>query len=354
MGNFLEYTPNKIYKRLQREIEERSEKIRNYLSYSLGNNLSFNSHNLKKAMWWYFRSTGKLLRPLFYSFGCDEIKEKYYEDVHLNNACALEMIHVSTLVHDDLIDNANIRRGLPAVHHKFGNDIAILSGDALFAYALSLTNAPKDLASLYRKICDGQALEIEVSKRILEEESIHPQEIYDAYLKIISLKTAEFFAVAFSLPAKIKGSSKKSEVLYHIGKQIGIAFQIADDISDLIYRDKIKEDFASDLNENKPTILYVLAKQENIDILKIYKHRYLEKSKNISNILEEREGLLVKAHVDAALEVYELLKNKGIIDKAISLMEHYLMVAERDIHKINNKNTQIFLRYISKKIKNLI
>ncbi len=327
----------KNYQGIEKEINERRNKIKSYLN-NLLNEISFYSEKLKEAGEWYFKNGGKLLRPLLYLFGCDEVGENYQNDRHLKNAAALEMIHVSTLVHDDIIDKSSLRRGKSTVHKKFGHDMGILCGDVLFSYAVSITrpqNTMKELCRLYNTICDGQALEMQLSEKILKEK-VDPQKIYDEYLNMISLKTAEFFGVALSLSAK---KSKKKKLLYYIGKEIGKAFQMADDIHDILYtHQKWREDFASDLKENKPTILYVLAKKEGIDILEIYK----ERKRNHRN------------HVKAARDVYRLLKEKKIIDNAIDNMESFLLKAEEKIDNLENQTIKMFLAYLNKKIKDSV
>jgi geranylgeranyl diphosphate synthase type I len=180
-------------------------------------------------------------------------------------ASAVEMIHNFTLVHDDIMDNDEIRHGVPTVHKKFGIPIAILAGDVLFSKAyqvLSNSNLPANalnelvskLAKACVDVCEGQLLDIKMaeSKKIPSQAN---------YIKMIEKKTAALFDVSCSMGA-ICAKAKRKDVskLSSFGRNLGIAFQITDDLIGVMGDSKItKKPVGNDLREGKKSLPIVLA-----------------------------------------------------------------------------------------------
>ncbi len=176
---------------------------------------------------------GKRMRPLFVLIGCDLFDKDVNNAIHA--ALAVEIFHNFTLVHDDIMDNAPLRRGKSTVHEKWNENIAILSGDVMMVKAYqelcktdvailpALLDVFNDTAM---KVCEGQQLDMNFEK--LFKVSI-PQ-----YIKMIELKTAVLLAGSLQLGAIIAGADNKdAQQLYEFGKHIGIAFQLQDDILDV-------------------------------------------------------------------------------------------------------------------------
>lgn len=203
---------------------------------------------------------GKRIRPLFVLAGCDMF------DVDVNNALpaalAVEIFHNFTLVHDDIMDEAPLRRNKSSVHKKWNNNIAILSGDVMLVKAYQelcrsdatllpqLLNVFNDTAV---KVCEGQQLDMNYES--LFKPSI-PQ-----YLKMIELKTAVLLGGSLKMGALIAGvDEKNAQLLYEFGKYIGIAFQLQDDILD-VYADveKFGKQKGGDIVANKKTFLLLKA-----------------------------------------------------------------------------------------------
>src|SRR3990167_2622593 len=172
---------------------------------------------------------GKRLRPFLVIKSCEILNGKLKNAMPA--ASAVEMIHNFTLVHDDIMDNDEMRHGVPTVHKKFGMPIAILAGDVLFSKAyqvVSSTNLPSNsvielvsrLAKSCVDVCEGQLLDISMAN----SEKIPSQ---SQYIKMIEKKTAALFEVSCAMGA-ICANAKRKDVsnLSSFGKNLGIAFQI--------------------------------------------------------------------------------------------------------------------------------
>lgn len=206
---------------------------------------------------------GKRLRPFMVMKSSQILKGK--DTDALPAAAAVEMIHNFTLVHDDIMDNDEMRHGVPTVHNKFGMPIAILAGDVLFSKAYQLIStsslSPEISSKLVARlakacvdVCEGQLLDIGMasSKKIPSEAE---------YIKMIGKKTAALFDVSCSMGAICaNGKSKDIKNLSSFGKNLGIAFQITDDLIGIMGDPKItKKPVGNDLREGKKSLPILLA-----------------------------------------------------------------------------------------------
>jgi len=186
-------------------------------------------------------------------------------------AVAIEVIQSFTLVHDDIMDDDDLRRGAPAVHRQYDTSTAILAGDTLYSKAFEIItdtgSDPADgleavhtLASTCTKICEGQALDIGFEERT----EILP----DEYLEMIELKTAVLYGAAAAIPAILQGADEAvSEALYNYGIDSGRAFQIQDDVLDLtVPSEELGKQRGSDLVEDKETLITLHARQQGVDV----------------------------------------------------------------------------------------
>jgi len=185
-------------------------------------------------------------------------------------AVSIEIIQSFTLIHDDIMDDDDMRRGVPAVHREFDLSTAILAGDTLYAKAFEnmletgaeadrSVRALSELATTCTKICEGQSLDIEFESR----ESVST----DEYLEMIELKTAVLYAAAASIPAILLGEDDHVDALYQYGRNVGRAFQIQDDLLDLTTpSEKLGKQRGSDLVENKQTIITLHARTQGVDV----------------------------------------------------------------------------------------
>lgn len=203
---------------------------------------------------------GKRMRPILVLMACDLFDGDTSKAIH--PALAIEIFHNFTLVHDDIMDNAPLRRNQETVHVKWNNNIAILSGDAMMVKAYQeickadATELPKLLAifnDTALKVCEGQQMDMNYETQL--KVSI-PQ-----YLKMIELKTAVLLAGALKIGALVGGAREEdAQHLYDFGKHIGIAFQLQDDILDVYANaDKFGKQKGGDIIANKKTFLLLKA-----------------------------------------------------------------------------------------------
>ncbi len=186
-------------------------------------------------------------------------------------AVSVEVIQSFTLIHDDIMDADEMRRGSPAVHVAFDEETAILAGDTLYAKAFEImlqSGAPSDrsiealdkLASTCTRICEGQSLDVSFEERT--------DVATDEYLDMVDRKTAVLFAASAAIPAILLGADEETvEAMYEYGRVIGQAFQIQDDILDLtVPSDTLGKQRGSDLVENKRTIITLHAREQGVDV----------------------------------------------------------------------------------------
>lgn len=177
----------------------------------------------------------------------------------LHAAAAVELLHTFTLVHDDIMDNAATRRGLPTMHEQWDTNVAILSGDVLIALAESSLAAGtyaaasemmSEFANGFRFVCEGQALD----KEFETSENISP----DDYFRMIDLKSAKMIELAAVLGAYASGS-QHVEAVRTFAHHLGLAFQLRDDLLDLTAAADFGKTIGGDIVEGKRTYLYLFA-----------------------------------------------------------------------------------------------
>ncbi len=204
---------------------------------------------------------GKQLRPCLLLLSCEAVGGD--PEQALDGALAIEVIHNFTLVHDDIMDHDELRRGRPTVHHRWDENVAILAGDALLVlgYALLARVDSRHLPAILRTfssaildICEGQALDKEFETRV--EVSLAQ------YYEMIEKKTGRLFELACQAGAMLGGGEEQtSAALACYGAQVGRAFQLQDDLLDLLGEEKtIGKDVASDLEEGKKSFLIAHAR----------------------------------------------------------------------------------------------
>lgn len=271
---------------------------------------------------------GKRLRPIITLMTCD----LFGGDIEqaLKPSLAIEYFHNFTLIHDDIMDKAPLRRGQTTVHEKYNTDQAILSGDALLIKAYQFfedlpNDKFKEVISLFSyagmTVCEGQQYDMnfENSVEVTEED----------YMQMIFYKTGALTAAAFKIGAIIGGASEAdANHIYSFGKHLGIAFQLKDDLLD-VYGDtrKVGKKHAGDIFENKKTILYIKALEhadkkqteelkfwynmntENID--KVYSVENIFKVLRVDHLVESE---IIK-HTKMAKDF--LSKIEGIEDKTL-------------------------------------
>ncbi len=255
---------------------------------------------------------GKRLRPAVVMLAADAVRKGSGQDI-LPAALALEITHTFTLVHDDIMDDDSVRRGVATVHTVWDESTAILAGDVLYAQAFEFicrALAPDEarikavamLAKTCVDICQGQHLDISFSERA---DVTEPE-----YLEMVSKKTGALYAAAAAIGGVLAGgTSAQVNGLYEWGLNSGIAFQIQDDLIDLIApSDKSGKDRASDLKEAKQTLIAIKARNKGIS-LEQYRKADLSDDEIDSVIMMLEEAGVIDAVREAAKAHVQKAKN---------------------------------------------
>lgn len=267
----------------------------------------------------------KRLRPTMLLMACEMFGTSATKA--LPQAFAVELFHNFTLIHDDIMDEAPLRRGRPSVHKKFGASTAILSGDAMLVYAYEyLVKADaKVVSELLRvfnlcatRVCEGQQLDMnyEMSNKVTTKD----------YLIMIELKTAALLAASLQLGAIVGGASPKdSQHLYEFGGQLGVSFQLRDDLLDAFGEsEKIGKQRGGDIVQNKKTFLF-------LEAMRIAD----TKTKTQLTSLYSSKAKSGREKVAAVISIFRKLGIEGI---TAELIDMYHSKAIKNLNKVNAKS----------------
>lgn len=268
---------------------------------------------------------GKRTRPALLLMATDLFDGDSNEAI--NCALAVEVFHNFTLLHDDIMDHAPLRRGNVTVHERWGINEAILSGDVMMVQAVQLMmqcpdGVLRDVLEVFNvtavEVCEGQQMDMDFEKR--SDVSIAE------YIKMIELKTSALLAGAMKIGALIGGATKvDAELIYEFGRNLGISFQIKDDILD-VYGDQEKfgKQVGGDIIENKKTYLMLNAlalAEGNIkeSLVEWISKEKFEAATKVSAVKEIYNTLEVREHTEAVMNKYyeSAISNLG----AMSLSE---------------------------------
>ena len=226
----------------------------------------------------YFLSLGgKRVRPVLCYLG-NQLFGELSSDVY-NTAAAIELFHNFSLIHDDIMDKADLRRGKETVHKKYGSNTAILSGDVMLikAYELLATINPAKLPAILslfnktaREVCEGQQLDMDFESRATVA--------LDEYLHMIGLKTSVLIAASLEMGAILNDAPLEDrQHLYQFGLNLGIAFQIQDDYLDAFGDpEKFGKTVGGDIKQNKKTFLLIYALEHAVGEDKIKLNELLQ------------------------------------------------------------------------------
>ncbi len=317
---------NEVFAGIERELQ----KFENSLEAALNTQdklvADISSHLLSSA--------GKRLRPALF-FLCAKLKRKDLEN-YIPVAVAIELIHSATLVHDDVVDSADVRRGLPSVNSKWGNQVSVLMGDYLFAKAFAILTQFRSLSlinimsNVVEKMSEGEIQQLdEIFEAGITEE---------VYLDRVNKKTALFISASCESGGVVTGASDKEiKAMAAYGHNLGMAFQITDDLLDFLGEaDKTGKPVGNDLRYGTITlpVIYMLDKSTNGDYFK-------------SKIIERQ--------IDQPLleNMVREIKNTGAYEGTYRLAEDYINRAVDELKifpESSNRHTLEFLaRFILKR-----
>ena len=295
-----------------------------FTEYLLSNPMNRSPVNLYEPADYILSLGGKRLRPVFVLIGCglfDKSPEKA-----LKAALAIEIFHNFTLLHDDIMDNADLRRGKPTVHKKYNANTAILTGDVMMIQAyqhLLDYNDPvlvKSVLDIFNKmafeVCEGQQLDMDFETR--NDVSI------DEYIEMITLKTSVLLATAIQLGSIIgDASSSDQKHLYEFAKNFGIAFQLRDDILDTFGEaSSVGKKIGGDIIQNKKTYLYLKALELSDTVEKTKLQNYFS-------------GRISLNDQDKIKEVTSIFKNVNVAEYANQVIEAYRDLALSHLRACN-------------------
>ncbi|MEA5063257.1 MAG: polyprenyl synthetase family protein [Petrimonas sp.] len=255
---------------------------------------------------------GKRVRPLLVLLAANMFDGEV--DKSLKPAIGIEIFHNFTLLHDDLMDKSDMRRGMPAVHKKWDANAAILSGDAMliesYRHIASVhSGILPQIISLFSQtameVCQGQQLDMDFEKRSDVTES--------EYIEMITLKTAVLLACSSKMGALLANASlNDAELLYNYGINIGLAFQLKDDLLD-VYGDSktFGKNIGGDIVSNKKTYLLIKAlktsdKKQHSELLKWISAEKFDKTEKIESVKNIYNELNLKIIAENLIEKYYL------------------------------------------------
>jgi geranylgeranyl diphosphate synthase, type II len=260
---------------------------------------------------YFLQMGGKRVRPVACLMG-NELFDNISADAW-KVATAVELFHNFTLVHDDIMDNAPLRRNRETLHQKYGSSTALLAGDVMLVKAYDYLNEIsgnylRNIVNLFnktaREVCEGQQLDMDFEKK--------SEVPFDDYLHMINLKTSVLLAGSLQLGAVLGGAGERNQhLLYEFGRKLGLAFQIQDDYLDAFGDpDKFGKQVGGDIKANKKTFLLIHALQTATSAQK-----------------EELQHLLQTDTTDKVEKVIAIFKACGVDSWAQQLKERYIQEA---------------------------
>ena len=301
-------------------------------------NKSLNSFSFPKTPSYLYRpieyslkGKGKRFRPIIVHLTGRHFKSD--PDDIMKISMAIELLHCFTLIHDDIMDSDDKRRNMPTLHKKYDVPSAILAGDGIFTITqLILLSVDQNSILLFQKynemvleICEGQAMD--------KQYEVEDELDVDDYIEMVKKKTGALLGSCLSLPAIIENENKSNlELLYNIGKNLGVAFQIQDDLFEIFGDEKvIGKSLGSDIISNKKTPLAILAKNED-------KMRW-------EKLVDEYDG----KNLD---NIRKFLNESGIKNKVDKIAFDYFSNAYDSLSKFgigNNSELYSFFKFIQER-----
>lgn len=294
--------------------------------------------SLYEPMRYALQAGGKLLRPILAQVSCEAVGGQQKDA--LDAAAALELVHVFSLVHDDIMDADDMRRGRETVHKKWDANTAILSGDAILIKAYEAignvepTHLPRALQRFNQgilKVCEGQALDIEFEDR--DDVTI------DEYFAMIDRKTGRLFALACEVGAILGGGTEEQiTAMRTYGEKLGRAFQIQDDLLDVLSdQETLGKDVGSDIKEDKKTYLMLYTRQQadadQLNLINTVVRKDELKRSDIESVIKimtdvgaiaSAQHLVKDALSDArhSLDVLPASSSKELLSNLLDFLEH--------------------------------
>lgn len=308
---------------LNPEVAPQFEMVNDFIINHLGSNVPL----VEKIGHYIVESGGKRLRPLLVLLAANACQ--YKGDRHISLAAVIEFIHTATLLHDDVVDNSELRRGKDTANAKWGNAPSVLVGDFLYSRAFQIM---VDIGSLPIMGVISNATTVIAEGEVLQLlNSRNPDTTEEAYMQVILGKTAMLFEAATEVGALLADASDKERVaMRDYGRHIGIAFQLIDDVMD--YKSTVEEmgkNVGDDLAEGKPTLpliqaMKVASEPDKKLIRKAIREGGLEDLDPIMNIVSRSGAItyteeMAQQQADLAIKALEPLSDTSFKQTLIKL-----------------------------------
>lgn len=308
---------------LNPQIEPQFESVNDYIINHLGSNVPL----VEKIGHYIVEGGGKRLRPLLVLLAANACG--YKGEKHIPLAAIIEFIHTATLLHDDVVDNSELRRGKDTANAKWGNAPSVLVGDFLYSRAfqvmVEIGSMPimEVISNATNVIAEGEVLQLLNCK--------NPDTSEEAYMQVIIGKTAMLFEAATEVGAILADSSdKEREALRLYGRHLGIAFQLVDDVMDyLSTAEEMGKNVGDDLAEGKPTLPLIQAMKKadeegRLLIRQAIRQGGLDQIDEIMSIVKETGAIeytqtAAQTEADKAISALDVLEDSSFKDTLIQL-----------------------------------
>jgi octaprenyl-diphosphate synthase len=301
----LKKSANSAYLELKNLLGNKLEKVESLIALKLKSEVNL----IEEMSDHHLQSGGKRLRALL-TLGSAKLSGYNLGERDINLAACVELIHAATLLHDDVIDESSLRRGIKTTNSIWGNQSSILVGDYLLSRCFEIMVDDGDLevlkllSSTSAKIAQGEVLQLQ-----------HKGEadlLEDTYIDIINLKTAALFSAATKTGACLSESiEKEKKALESYGKNLGLAFQIADDALDYYAKEKLfGKEIGKDFFEGKVTLPLIIVFQKGNDEERVFLSEIMKKEKRNEEDFSETLALIYKYKaIEASLKRAEYFVN---------------------------------------------
>ena len=318
---------NNSYLELKKSVEDKLVMVDERIQQKLQSNVDL----VKQMSSYHLDTGGKKLRALI-TLGASKLCGYYKGSRDVNFAACVELIHSATLMHDDVIDNGEIRRGKKTINKIWGNQSSILVGDYLLSRCFEMMvedgnlEILKLLSSTSALISQGEILQLQHKGDV--------EMLEETYLKIISNKTAALFLAAAKIgPIIVEKENKYKDALESYGKNLGLTFQIADDTLD--YNSDLKlfgKKIGNDFFEGKVTLPIILLFQKIDENEKKFVKTLFQKKQRTEDDLKK---------------VIELIKSYNIINECYKKAEHYINLASNSLNIFENSYEKDILKNLT-------
>lgn len=273
---------------------------------------------------YFLRMGGKRIRPVLCLMGnelFDEIKPDAWE-----MATAIELFHNFTLIHDDIMDKAPLRRGMETIHSKYGLSTAILAGDVMLIAAYELMNninllVIRQVQNLFnttaKEVCEGQQYDMDFEKK----ESV----TFDEYIRMIELKTSVLLGASLKMGAILGGAGQRNQdLIYEFGRKLGLAFQVQDDYLDAFGDPgKFGKQVGGDILSNKKTFLLIHA----LETATVAQKAELKKLSQEQS--PDKVGKILEIYRDSKVDEWALQLKDKFLDEAFTHLEDIAVLSKR-------------------------